>query len=116
MKSADENAKGKCRLPRGDVVRRSDRWLAGLMLFLIAMVLVACTIGWTAISRQNRATCYQLVSVEGARAAEEKLARSDDPQNRQTHLDRAAGLKIYAAGLRAIVPGCPHPPRPRRPQ
>jgi hypothetical protein len=94
-------------------VRSGDRWLVGLVVFLIAIVLVACFIGWTAISRQARATCYQLTSVESAIVAENRLAASaDDPGEHKTHVDRAAGLRVYAAGLRAIVPSCPAPSKP----
>jgi hypothetical protein len=78
------------------------------VVFLIAIVMVACLIGWTAISRQGRATCYQLRAAESALLAEKRLAdNAVDATDRKTHEDRANGLRIYAAGLRAIVPGCP---------
>lgn len=98
--------------------RSGDRWLAGLVVFLIALVMVACYIGWTAISRQARATCYQLRAAESGLVAENRLAaasKTDD--ERKTHEDRAIGLRVYAAGLRAIVPNCPipEPPAPHPP-
>lgn len=52
--------------------RTTDRWLAGLVAFLIALVSVACFVGWSAIQdvaevekqdrETNRATAYRLCS------------------------------------------------------
>lgn len=84
--------------------RSGDRWLAGLVVFLIAIVMAACFIGWTAISRQAHATCYQLANVEQAiDEAKDKGAGEQDPQ--------VVRLRTYASGLRAIVPNCPRPQR-----
>lgn len=91
-------------------IRSADRWLIGLVLFLIALVVVAGYLGWTALSRQSRATCYQLRAIEAAQLAERKLADTDGRENRKIHLARAESSRVYAAGLRAIVPGCPHSP------
>lgn len=94
--------------------RSSDRWLSGLVVFLIAIVLVACYLGWTAISRQARATCYQLRSIEQTYDRELELSTTADQKDeRAAHAKSATGLLVYATGLRAIVPGCPHPP-PRK--
>lgn len=103
-------------------MRRADRWLIGLVSFLITIVVVACAIGFTALKRQadatrrqSRATCFQLISVEQGIDREHDLASAElDPIKRQTHTDSEVSLSVYASGLRAIVPNCPRPPRPQQ--
>lgn len=90
-------------------VRKSDGALRGLIVFLFAVQLATLYVGFTAISRQSRATCYQLISVEAGAQREQVLADHTTGDVHDTHVKSVAGLKVYAAGLRSIVPGCPAP-------
>lgn len=87
-------------------MRKSDRWLSGLVLFLIAIVIAVGYVGFTALRRQQQATCYQLVAVE-RQADRERRAITVDPANAEQHRQAEAATRAYAAGLRAIVPRCP---------
>lgn len=90
--------------------RRSDFWLAGFCAFLLGIVISVAFIGFTAISRQSRATCYQLTSIERGIAREQGLAdKAKTSGERELHLKSVADLQSYASGLRAIVPGCQRP-------
>lgn len=95
-------------------MRTADRWLIGLVVFLIAIVIAGASIGWLALSRQGRATCYQLRSIEQTEHRERDLASQSFGRVREAHVKSADGLRVYAAGLRAIVPGCPLPPTVKR--
>jgi hypothetical protein len=91
-------------------MRRTDRWLVGLVVFLIGVVLATSYIGGTSLWRQQRATCYQLRAIEQAEQREESLAlQARSVAERATHRLSARQSHAYASGLRAIVPGCPKP-------
>lgn len=89
--------------------RKTDRALRRLVGFLVVIVAVACVLAYTAIHRQSQATCYQLISVEAGADREERLAAETTGAEHDAHVQSLTDLRLYAGGLRRIVPGCPVP-------